>query len=343
MPMIGGHPCVRYPDISLYQGIPDMGAVANSRDGLVHKASEGIYITDPCYRQNIGNWRRATNKPGGAYLWVRPGQDGRQQVERFLAATDGDVGPLIPTLDVEQAGLAASTVDQVIQALYDHGLARWLGPTGEWVPCRIYTGAFFRLADMPTVAKPDDWRRFDLWVAAYPRYEWIDPDPTQLVLPSVTGPWVTWSAWQFAGGNGRQPGVIGECDQSVEKVESFVRATNPGGSSNMPLNDDDKAAIKAIVDAEVEAAKAEMLGTFGGWEGDTRRYLGRQAIRLDQHNEQFYIADGPTGAPVKVHIPNPEVLACLQGTGYIDALPERVLTPDSPEGQWFAALPVVEG
>lgn len=341
--MIGGRPCVRYPDLSLYQGRPDMAAIAASRDGCVNKATEGVGITDPSYAPNLAGWRAASGKPWGPYIWIRPGQNGRDQVNRFLQATNNlDGVTIVPSLDVEHQGLTAATVDQAIQALYDAGHARWLGPTGEWVPCRIYTGAWFQLADMPSVAKPADWARFDLWIASYPRYDWIDPDPQQLSLPTVTGPWATWSAWQFAGGNGRQPGVAGECDQSVETVDSFVRSTNPGGSA-MALTDDDKNEIRAIVQAEIGKAEADQLGKLAGYEQDTRRYLGRRSIRLNDQPDQYYIADGADGRPVRVHIPNGAVLAALQGTGYVDALPEVPLDPASDAGRWFAALPIVEG
>ena len=86
-------------DVSHFQGEVDWQAVAGVRFAFI-KATEGLADIDPRFRQN---WQdsRAAGLLRGAYHFLHPNLDARQQAAHFLSVVNLDDDALPPALDVE--------------------------------------------------------------------------------------------------------------------------------------------------------------------------------------------------------------------------------------------------
>lgn len=289
MTNVFGRDCVLGIDVSRWQGAIDWRAVAACRQFAYLKASggdRGLY-TDPTYAGHAA--ATAGLLPRGAYHFLGLG-DGATQADRFLDATGGYDGlELPPLVDFEPQPNGTRTPTSVltgfVDRLHQRLSRRWRGPTGLPVACAIYTGA--SMAGLV----PGDYDRFDLHHAAYmngaypnPTAATAGPNPAvdQLANPArfVIAPWGTWSLWQFAGEDGRVPGVAGGCDQNVATVEWFARTT---GTPPPALEEDDMPRYTEWSADDKEAFLGDVLRAVSGWstaenqdfthEPDGRKYL----------------------------------------------------------------------
>lgn len=192
---------VRGIDVSHYQGAITWPKVAGSDVVFCFvKATEGIYVVDPFFKENWAG-SAAAGLQRGAYHFGRPGSDAQTQAQQFFA-TVGALGPndLPPALDIET--LDGCSAQDVLQWVLDFAAA---ADALFGRQTMIYTddGFWQNLASLPGCqplgARP-------LWLADYVAY------------PTVPQPWQAWSCWQYSDGtiNGgtHVPGVAGDVDQN---------------------------------------------------------------------------------------------------------------------------------
>ena len=294
MPNVFGRDCVLGIDVSRWQGAIDWRQVAACRQFAYLKASggDGGLYTDRTYATNAA--ATAGLLPRGAYHFLGLG-DGATQADRFLDATGGYDGlELPPLVDFEPQPNGTRTPTSVlvgfVDRLHQRLSRRWRGPTGLPVAATIYTGA--SMAGLV----PRDFDRFDLHHAAYMNGSY--PNPTaatsgpnpgvdQLANPArfVIAPWGTWSLWQFAGEDGRVPGVAGGCDQNVATVEWFTRTTGTPPTTE----EDDVGHVNSIDDEAAAAIAAKVQDAVSGvaavqghdWGRREQLHLDDLATKLD--------------------------------------------------------------
>src|SRR5918996_1407603 len=176
-------------DVSHFQGEIDWRAVeaADVRFAFI-KATEGLDDVDPCFAQN---WQRsrAAGLLRGAYHFLHPNLDARQQAAHFLAVVTLDDDALPPALDVEVTdGVAPAALAACIEA--------WLGTVEAALGCKpvVYTD-------------PSFWRDnvganlggYPLWLACY------------AAQPDVPEGWQGWVFWQHSQ-RGSVDGIAGPVD-----------------------------------------------------------------------------------------------------------------------------------
>jgi lysozyme len=176
-------------DVSHFQGEVDWRAVAAAdvRFAFI-KATEGLDDVDPRFAQN---WQdsRAAGLLRGAYHFLHPDLDARQQAAHFLAVVTLDDDALPPALDVEvTGGVDPATLTACIET--------WLASVEAALGCKpvIYTD-------------PSFWRDnvgaslggYPLWLACY------------APQPDVPASWPTWTFWQHSQ-SGSVVGIQGPVD-----------------------------------------------------------------------------------------------------------------------------------
>ena len=295
MPQVLGRDCVLGIDVSRWQGRIDWPQVAACRQFAYIKASggDGGVYTDPTYAGNVA--ASAGLLPRGAYHFLGTG-DGAAQADRFLDATGGYPLELPPAVDFEPLPGGARPTGAVlagfVDRLHERLGRRWVGPTGQPVACLIYTGASM------AGRVPDGYDRFDLWHAAYMNGSYpratdatagAAPAVDQLPSPNryVIDPWRArgWSLWQFAGEDGRVPGVAGGCDQNVATVEWFTRTTGTPPTTE----EDDVGHVNSIDDEAAAAIAAKVQDAVSGvaavqghdWGRREQLHLDDLATKLD--------------------------------------------------------------
>jgi lysozyme len=176
-------------DVSHFQGEVDWQAVAGAgvRFAFI-KATEGTADIDPRFQQN---WQdaRAAGVLRGAYHFLRPNLDARQQAAHFLSVVRLDDDSLPPALDVE-------VTDGVDPAALRACIATWLAMVEGALGCKpvVYTDpSFWR----PNVAA--DLSAYPLWLACYADQ------------PDLPPGWQRWTFWQHAD-SGSIPGIVGPVD-----------------------------------------------------------------------------------------------------------------------------------
>lgn len=187
--MIGGI------DISSWQENIDWASVPTSTVKFVFaKATEGTdYYSNQFQKQHDG--AKSRKIPFGAYHYLDPAADGKDQAEYFLEATDGYEGQLLPALDIEEA--AGQTADQIITCVEDFTAA--VDATLEGKRTIIYTYLSFW---QNTLGGSSDFSGHPLWVAQYPvRYK-------AGLKPKTPKGWSSAVLWQYAD-TGDVPGITG--------------------------------------------------------------------------------------------------------------------------------------
>jgi lysozyme len=190
-------------DVSHFQGEVDWNAVAAAgvRFAFI-KATEGLDDVDPCFAQN---WQRsrAAGLLRGAYHFLHPNLDARQQAAHFLAVVTLDDDALPPALDVEVTdGVAPATLAACIET--------WLGAVEAALGCKpvVYTDpSFWRVNVGANLAS------YPLWLACYA------PEP------DVPASWQGWTFWQHSE-SGRVDGIAGpvdldSCQLSLEQLRQL--------------------------------------------------------------------------------------------------------------------------
>jgi lysozyme len=184
------------------------------------KATEGIYVVDPFFKDNwagcasAGLWR-------GAYHFGRPGSDAQAQAGQFFA-TVSPLAPddLPPVLDIEK--LDNRSPAEALQWVLDFTAA---ADTLFKRKTMIYTdGGFWQMLVPVLDQEPDpkvarSLAERPLWLADY------------AANPVVPSPWQAWSCWQYSNGsaNGARavPGVAGDVNQNWFRQADFDSLTLP--------------------------------------------------------------------------------------------------------------------
>lgn len=199
-------PYVAGIDVSHYQGEVDWNAVAGAgvRFAIV-KATEGIGDLDPRFHDN---WQgaRSAGLLRGAYHFLHPNEDARQQAQHFLSVVTMDEDALPPALDIEVTG----GVDVAGLRLAIEG---WIENVEPAVGCKpiLYTDPSFWREHVAA-----DFSAYPLWLACYSDEPEVPPD------------WTAWTFWQHTQA-GRIAGVGGAVDldrfaSSLDRLQALCPA-----------------------------------------------------------------------------------------------------------------------
>jgi lysozyme len=176
-------------DVSHFQGEIDWRAVAAAgvRFAFI-KATEGLSDVDPRFAQN---WQlsRAAGLLRGAYHFLHPNLDARQQAEHFLSVVMLDDAALPPALDVE-------VTDGVDPAALQACVETWLETIEAAVRCKpvVYTDPWFWRDNVGA-----DLGAYPLWLACY------------AATPDIPASWQGWTFWQHSE-SGSVEGITGPVD-----------------------------------------------------------------------------------------------------------------------------------
>jgi lysozyme len=163
-------------DVSHFQGEIDWRAVAAAgvRFAFI-KATEGLDDIDPRFAQN---WQSsgAAGLLRGAYHFLHPNLDAKQQAEHFLSVVTLDADALPPALDVE-------VTDGVDPATLAASIQTWLGTVEAALGCKpvVYTDPSFWRQSVGA-----DLSAYPLWLACY------------AATPDVPASWQRWTFWQHS-------------------------------------------------------------------------------------------------------------------------------------------------
>jgi GH25 family lysozyme M1 (1,4-beta-N-acetylmuramidase) len=189
-------------DVSYFQGKPDYAKVAESgRKFAIIKASEGANGYDPSFKAH-----RDAALPHlwvGAYHVLRPNSPVGAQVRNFYERSEG-LGEmrmqLPPTLDFELYGPDGAVPKGKLAEIALDFLQR----AEELWKCApmLYTYPWF-WKDVASVAKAETLAKFKQYPLWYASYDSVPRCPPQ---------WDSITIHQYAGNNGKCPGVVGACD-----------------------------------------------------------------------------------------------------------------------------------
>jgi len=174
-----------------------------------HKATEAETYEDPQFRAFVERASRTPLKQF-AYTFGRPDEDARDDVEKFLRATEPVLGklPYAPVYDMESRGknMSAHQVVDFVGAWERFYLAE----RGCGILLYSYVGFLAELVkDLggPGSAGAQAIVRYPLAIAHY----------TDAPEPVVPAPWTRWTFWQWAAS--MQGGPIGICPGVTGKVD----------------------------------------------------------------------------------------------------------------------------
>lgn len=161
---------------------------------VICKATEGLTAVDGKYGKHIVEAKSA-GMAVGAYHFVRPGGDVKAQAKHFHD-TAGDGLDIPPVLDLE-----------VTHSMSAQSYCAWLHDMILAVeadfdqPVILYTYPSFWM-QLGAWGKDPEFGNRMLWIAHY-----------GVSKPSVPAPWKQYTIWQYAGDNGRVPGIRMACDR----------------------------------------------------------------------------------------------------------------------------------
>ncbi len=165
-------------DVSHHQGKIDWDRVASSSQAngypikfVIMKATESDTFTDPDYRDNIADARKA-GFVCGVYHFYDPGTSPDKQAQHFINTVNLMKGDFVPVVDVERSGRASDLRRDLL--VYLKTLERHYG-----VKPIIYASAKFRRRHLNTA----EFDAYPFWVAHY------------YVVRPVTDK--QWRIWQF--------------------------------------------------------------------------------------------------------------------------------------------------
>ncbi len=167
--------------------------------GVYLKATEGLTFVDPCFRQNLQAARTA-GLLVGAYHVTRPKNDEAKEAKHFAAtvkAANGGTldGLLIPMLDIEVDDANMKEDNKQVQVLIEATRQEWQRQIWGYSYGPFIYGHGIDL-------NRDD---VDYWHAEY-----CGDDPPTHIYPGMPN----WKMHQYAGNNGRCPGVPVACDRN---------------------------------------------------------------------------------------------------------------------------------
>jgi GH25 family lysozyme M1 (1,4-beta-N-acetylmuramidase) len=225
-----------FADVSSHNTVPNWPALLGSVDACVVKATQGssyVWSGAPAALASI----RAAGKLTGAYAFAGDlGSDGltrcgdpNAEADFFLAHYDWRPGE-IPVNDFEPSVMPADPDG-------------WCAAFAARVQSRIGVVPWTYMSS--SVARSNTWAKTramgsPLWVAQY------GANNGQPGTPPTVGSWPGYVAWQFTS-NGTRPGVAGVIDLSTFYGDAAAwKAYGTPGGTDMPLTQDDIAAIWAF-------------------------------------------------------------------------------------------------
>lgn len=198
-------------DVSHWQNEIDWLKVSQSEYNAFAyiKASER-FVVDKFF---ISNWKNAKGLvPRGAYMYFHPEAQVQEQIDYFCDLIQGDVGEVLPALDVEDSGnlLPSILAEKVLFALQRIEDRLKVKPI-------LYTGANFWNTN---VKIKHEWcKNYLLWIA---QYNLNITQPSKLPFG-----WEDWAIWQYYdrgvldGITGKKPSgvIVNRVDYNYMKPE----------------------------------------------------------------------------------------------------------------------------
>ncbi|MBL8682230.1 MAG: hypothetical protein JNK05_23890 [Myxococcales bacterium] len=221
----GTNTMIRGIDVSVYQGTIDWPAAARGGVRFAYMRLANNQTLDTTFVRNWTN-SRAAGVLRGAYQYFNPHADAVAQanfVADNLMRNGFGPGDLPPMIDVEYPQSTSNPLPN--RATYTMKVRQWLDTirTRLGVDGVIYTGGYYWDQYLNTA----EFAARDYWHAQYPNYYGpgdarntiyrfdVTPLPLGGCPTSISNHWSRWSFWQFAGDNGRAPGVTGPVDNDA--------------------------------------------------------------------------------------------------------------------------------
>lgn len=261
-------------DVSVYQGTIDWpAAAAGGVDFTIIRQSHGT-VDDTTFVRNW-NGSRSAGIVRGAYQYFDPWSDAAAQADNIVDGLIGagfGVGDLPPTLDVEQPARTGQPLP--VPADYTTRITTWVGVIRRrlGVEPMIYTGGYYWDGSV----RSRTFMSLPLWHAQYFNYPGtiynldVSPLPNGACATSVSDAWPRWTFWQFAGGNGRAPGVTGAVDLDVfngtlaQLHALTVQPTAVDAGTDVPSPRDGSVADATTVDAGIVDARIAVADAGSG-------------------------------------------------------------------------------
>lgn len=207
---------VRGIDVSVYQGNINWPAAAAGGVKFAQIRIANVLADDTKFAQN---WQgaKAAGILRGAYQYFNPNVDALAQANKMidgLKKAGFGPGDLPPEIDVEW-----NANDIPAPAAYATAIRTWINAvkTAFGVAPMIYAGGPYWTANV----KSTEWNTNPLWHPEYPNYPNtiyqmnVMPAPLAGCPKFLSAAMPKWTFWQFAGENGRAPGVSGPVDVNV--------------------------------------------------------------------------------------------------------------------------------
>lgn len=300
---VGGELCEEGIDVAYPQARMDWSAPVDR--WVVVKATEGLSHRDAWMTYHVDGARRR-GMLTGRYHFHRVA-DPRTAALHFYNTAGGFEGDALPwTIDDEDGDAVRRlgsrvVLDNVLDLaeelfrLCDRAGLRW--PVGPF----HYLGAYHYnvpgdRAPIPPGYRADELARLTPWVAAYTTWPREMHSAHGLSGPRPSPLYGYWAVWQYAGGNGRTPGVSVPpgCDRDVMLSTTFARLLAGGG----PDPEGDFMADQA--DRVIEADAAEHAKTRLGMVALSTRTENVTPVVVDPE-----VARGNPGAQFLVYPPAP--------------------------------------
>lgn len=207
---------VRGIDVSVYQGNINWPAAAAGGVKFAQIRLANVLADDTKFAQN---WQgaKAAGIYRGAYQYFNPNVDAAAQANKMidgLKKAGFGPGDLPPEIDVEW-----NANDIPSPAAYATAIRTWITmvKAAFGVTPMIYAGGPYWTANV----KSTEWANNPLWHPEYPNYPNtiypmnVTPAPLAGCPKYLSAAMPKWTFWQFAGENGRAPGVSGPVDINV--------------------------------------------------------------------------------------------------------------------------------
>jgi lysozyme len=183
-------------DVSRYQQCIDWEQVTKMRDQghrisfAITKATEGLKLTDPCFRANWSGMKEY-HLLRGAYLYFHPNKSGKAQAAYFMSTVTLEPGDLPPIIDIEETKrMSASAIRKSLKECADVLEAAYGNKP------ILYTNVDFYNKNLG-----NEFDEYPLWAAHY----------EQANGPRISRNWVLWQH----NCKGRVDGICSEVDFNV--------------------------------------------------------------------------------------------------------------------------------
>lgn len=197
-------------DVSHHNGNVDWNTLAKSGISFAFmKATQGTNLADNMFKSNTQQ-ARAAGIPTGAYHFLTPNADPRQQAEFFLSSVGAETD-LRPVLDVEPAVTGNWGSPQAVE----DSMRIWLHTVESKLGCKpiIFTSASFARSSI----KSPEFKEYPLWIFQY----------TSKSEPDIPPPWSQWKLWQYTD-SGKRAGIfVGDLSRLSGSIDDLRCRAKP--------------------------------------------------------------------------------------------------------------------